>query len=326
MKRRRSFHWNQSGIAAGVVAVFLLAAVAGCGHKASESKQAAIPGSKQRIAELKSKRQEALLKVTGISRDTLKAKIYAEKKKQQQAGKKKHVQEALQSIQETENAIDLIKKGKTQAAMDTLAKTVGKLELLLTRYPSDSLILADSYEQTINLATNLKSAKWAHEQVKKWVAQDELQNARRLLDNMVSEIRITSVYLPIKTYPAAIKKAAKLLDEGKTKDAQAVLEEALTTLVIEERSIPIPIISAIALTDAASVMADSSKDKAVELLKNARVQLELAKELGYHPHDKIYKVLDKEIKSLMSSLKKGKKTKGVFQDLHKKLRKFKEKF
>ena len=309
-------------LTAGLVAMILFA---GCGKKAAQNKAMAQSTKKQAVG-VQTKRQGVVPESLGVSQDTLKARIKAEKKKQTQAGEKKHILEALEAISETQSAVDAIKKNDTQAAIDTLAKAVGKLELVLARYPNDSLILADSYVQTFSLMTNLKSAKWAHKRVKKLVADDDLQDARRLLDNMGSEIRITYVYIPMKTYPDAIKEAARLLDNGKSKEAQRVLERALNTLVIEERSIPIPLIDAMALTDAASQIADSSKTKALELLNNAHTQLLLAKELGYRPHEKIYKRLNKEIKELESKLKKGEKTKGVFDRLKADLKELKSKF
>ncbi len=307
---------------AGLMALVLFA---GCGKK-NVSQKTTPQATKKQAVGVQSKQQGVVPESLGVSQDTLKARIKAEKKKQTKAGEEKHILEALQAITETQNAVQAIKKNDVQAAIDTLAKAVGKLELVLARYPNDSLILADSYVQTFSLMTNLKSAKWAHKRVKKLVADDDLQDARRLLDNMVSEIRITYVYIPMKTYPDAIKEAARLLDNGKSKDAQKVLERALSTLVIEERAIPIPLIDAMALTDAAAQIADSSKTKALELLNNASTQLALAKELGYRPHEKIYKKLNKEIKNLESKLKKGEKTKGIFNQLKADLKELKSKF
>ena len=89
------------------------------------------------------------------------------------------------------------------------------------------------------------------------------------------------------TYPAALKQAAALLHQGKSQEAKAVLETALSTIVVEDIIIPLPLVRAqLALEGARSLLekkkrTDAESARMRELLATARTQLQLGKALGY---------------------------------------------
>ena len=67
-----------------------------------------------------------------------------------------------------------------------------------------------------------------------------MQKARPIVANLASEIVIETDNLPMATYPAAIKSAARLIDSGKIDDAKAELARALNTLVVTSVAFPLP--------------------------------------------------------------------------------------
>jgi YfdX protein len=90
------------------------------------------------------------------------------------------------------------------------------------------------------------------------------QEARRLMGSLASETVVSVSNIPLATYPAAIKEAAKLIDQNKSSEAKGVLQTALNTQVLTETIIPLPVVKA-----------------QTSLKEAARGQLELAQALGY---------------------------------------------
>jgi hypothetical protein len=105
------------------------------------------------------------------------------------------------------------------------------------------------------------------------------------------------------TYPAAIKQAAALIHANKPAEAATVLETALSTLVVEETVIPLPLVRAEALLDSARPLAEKPQRAAEEndrlrrLLDAARLQIELAQALGYATRDDL-EALSNELKTI----------------------------
>ena len=140
----------------------------------------------------------------------------------------------------------------------------------------------------------------------------------------MSEIRTTTVNLPLATYPDAMKEAARLLDADKTEAAKQILQNALSTLVVTEISLPLPVITAESLVEEASSLED--KDKALKLVGDAKTQLELAEELGYVASENQYAQLSQEIESLESQIKADGNTGNAFSKLKDNIAAFFESF
>jgi hypothetical protein len=125
-------------------------------------------------------------------------------------------------------------------------------------------------------------------------------------------MRITTVSIPLGTFPVAIKNAVALIDAGKANEAALVLDEELNTLVERTEIIPLPLLRAEALLTVASELEhkeDLSKEKSrAEVLKfadAAKEKLKLAELLGYGGKDDyqlLYTAID-EIKETIHSEK-----------------------
>jgi len=127
--------------------------------------------------------------------------------------------------------------------LNALAQAVGKLDILVASFPQVAFLPINSQVKALNMAADLGSIRRQREQVESLVKNGYLQQARRMLDYFASEIRISSVNLPMTTYPASIKAAARLIEENKLQEAKDSLAATLSTVVITENSIPIPVIN-----------------------------------------------------------------------------------
>lgn len=195
--------------------------------------------------------------------------------------------EAVSALDETQAAINAIDAGNNQEAIDALARATGKLEIILAREPNLALApVANSVIEHDVLATP-GDVTALLDRIKDLTDDGRLQEARRLMEGLASEMVIRTSNLPLGTYPDAIKRAAALLDEQKPQEAKLVLLNALSTIVVTETIIPLPIVRAEASVEAARVVAakenrtqEDNQAIAAELQK-AREQIEMAQALGY---------------------------------------------
>jgi len=137
------------------------------------------------------------------------------------------------------------------------------------------------------------------------LAIDELDfpGARSMLLHLMSEIRVRTYQLPLATYPTALKEAARLLADQKTKDAHAMLLTALGALVMIDRIISIPLLLAREHINQAQAAAATDKSKALQVLEKAKKELGRSCSLGYAGYDPEYLTLRDEISKLAKHLK-----------------------
>jgi hypothetical protein len=133
-----------------------------------------------------------------------------------------------------------------------------------------------------------------------------LQDARRLLENLASELTITTSSLPLATYPAALREAGRLIKERHGIEAALLLSQAMGTIIVEERAVPLPLIRAEAMLSAVDSLLSVSTANVEEvdlLLDNADYQISFAEALGYGKKDKEFKELHDAIKDLKKEVK-----------------------
>lgn len=234
------------------------------------------------------------------------------------------VKEAVVAIAETENALRALNAGKKDEALAALEKATGKLELVLARDPALALAPVDVEQVTFDLLADTKTIKALIYDAEKAIKDGEIQQARAIMMNLASEIVFRTTSIPLATYPDAIKAITPLIDAGKIDEAKQALRAALSTLVISEDIIPLPVLRADYMLAAAKTLSENMErsdedNKLLErLLKSARVQLQLAEALGYG-NKKLFKPLYKEIDEIERKTAGGKGGKGWFDSLEKKL-------
>ncbi len=229
--------------------------------------------------------------------------------------------EAIAAVQETIGAVRALSESKTDAALQSIESATGKIDIVLARNPEAALVPVDL---EVLIIDNVPE-DWDERQIASVadiasLAIDELDfpAARSMLRRLMSEIRVRTYQLPLATYPAALKEAARLLAEKKTKDAHAVLLTALGALVMMDRIISIPLLLAREHINQAQAAAATDKSKAQQLLEKAKKELGRSRSLGYAGYDPEYLTLRDEISKLAKELESGEETGSAFRRLKEK--------
>ncbi len=238
----------------------------------------------------------------------------------------KVIKEAVESIKLVTNVLVALNKNDTNTAKKELEKAIGKIEVVLSNPKAPALIPVDSkviVQEFVGTAYDAQNAVITTEAMLK---NKRVQDARHILSALVDEIDVSTTNLPLATYPAALKQAAKYLQEGKTEDAKRVLLATLNTFVTVTDVTPIGILEAETLINAASKIAKTDKKLALSHLEQAKADLKRDEALGYtSTSDTTYKVLNDAISNVEKEIKGKNKAEKLFEDLKAKLKEFKEK-
>ncbi len=225
--------------------------------------------------------------------------------------------EAVDAIRETEKALKALDGNKKKAALAALERAVGKLEIILARDPKLALSPVGVNAVVYDVMADIDAVKALKKRAIAALKDGRLQEARHMIRDLASETVISVTNIPLATYPLAIKSAAKLIGEGKTKEGRAALEAALSTLVITETIIPLPVTTAQTLLADAEKLGEkkdrSSKEnkKLEELLTLARRELKFAEVLGYGSKE-TFKGFYEEITKISEKTSDGKSGTGLF--------------
>lgn len=248
---------------------------------------------------------------------TTNTKVEQQKQDQTAEKRKEITSEAMAAISETRNALKALDENKTKDALSALERATGKLELILAREPKLALAPTSVSAVTYDVIAEVEKVKEVRKEAENLINDGQVQAARHLLSGLASETVISVSNIPLATYPAAIKQAAKLIDEGKQNEAKQVLQTALNTLVITNTIIPLPVATAQEVLKEAETLAEKSDRKEDEnkrldvLLKDARTQLEFAQALGYGTK-KDFKDLYQQLDEITEKTSGGKHGTGFF--------------
>ncbi len=227
------------------------------------------------------------------------------------------VREAMTANEDMLLAIVGLEHGDQDIAYKALADASGKLDVVLARDPAMKRVPISVRATTRDLESGPKSVGKALTDAKEQLSKGNVQAAKSLLQPLTSEIRITTESLPMDTYPAAIKQATQQIQAGKGDDAARLLANTLTSIVTTERVIPLPPLKAEADVQEAEALikADPVKNRpqALDLVNQARRQLEVGKLLGYGE----YKDVKQELAAVQDKLNGGSSDSGLFARLKK---------
>ncbi len=239
----------------------------------------------------------------------------------------KIIEEAVTALVKTNMALRHLDAKKTDAAIEDLAIAVGKLELVTTRNPELALAPVDVQVITHEFQGTIKDIKKAVKEAKELLKENRVQDARRILKDLGSEVIVRVVNIPLSTYPDGIKAVVPLIDQGKIEKAKAALQELLSTLVVVDHVIPLPIIKAdLILKDASEIAKKKNRSteeekKLSKLIKQAKNQLEIAEALGYGSSE-TFKSFYQTISKIEAKTKGGGTEEGLFKSLRKRLKEF----
>ncbi len=236
------------------------------------------------------------------------------------------VKEAVEAVFLTQKVLVDIDKKNKKAAIKDIEKAIGKLEVILAKKDAPLMLPIDASITAVEFQADISTIKAGLKTVMKLLRDGKVQEARALLNTFQSEIDITTVNLPLASYPKALKLAASYLHDNKLKEARDVLTMALSTLVTTKVIIPIPLITAEALIHDAQKIAKKDKKQALKHLELAKEELKKAELLGYTSEsDVTYKMLNKAINKVEKEIKGKNKAEKLFEELLQKLKSFKEK-
>lgn len=259
-----------------------------------------------------------------ISADSLQANLDREVAEQTAATEDVAVAEALAAVTETQAALVALADEDAGAATAALERAVGKLEVLLARRPELGLVPLDVTTEVVDTATGLEAIERLTDAVEDLTGDGRYQAARLILENLVSELRITTTSLPLATYPDAIRRAARAVEEGNLTAARRVLAGALSTLVVETRAIPLPVIDAEAMVEGAEALVEEGETSlAMAMLADAQYQLRRAEALGYGERDREFAALDEAIEELSERIEDEQESGSAFDALRERLERFK---
>ena len=245
--------------------------------------------------------------------------------------RKAMMEEAHAALDETNAALQALNDGKTKEALEALARATGKLELIVARDPELALAPVDVDLITHDIYATTEAIRKARDEAEELLEDGKVQEARALLSGLASEIIISVTNLPLATYPEAIKEISPLIDGGKIGEAKTALRAALSTLVVTNQVISLPVLRAQQMLNEAEELlekdelSDEDTKKIGELVESALKQLEMAELLGYGEEEEHQKFRD-QIAELQKKIGAEEETKGVFARLRKSLDGFRSSF
>ena len=249
--------------------------------------------------------------------------VEQQRQKTEQGSKKTLDKDAMVPIEQTRNAINAIAAGKNDEALSNLERATGKIDILLARNPATGLVPVNSVVEVIDAAPpDTRAILELAQDASLALDRKDYPTARALLYGLMSEIRDRTYNLPLATYPNALKRAAQLLQQKKTQEAQNEILTALNTLVVIDRVTPIPLLLAKNAINEAQAKSHQDKNTAQKLLETAKNEVVRARELGYAGKDQEYTALNEQISNLEKQLKGNEDLTVAFSHLKDKLSAF----
>jgi hypothetical protein len=246
--------------------------------------------------------------------------------KKVQDNKVELIKEALSSLEISSKALQNLEENNKDEAKKNIELALGKLEVILTSKEVPKLLPIENRLVVKNFVGGAKEVDIALKEVKRLIDNGRVQEAGELLISLQSELDITTISLPLATYPDALKLASKYLVENKIDEAKNVLKLALSTFANVEMVIPIPLINTVELVSVASTKAKENKSLALKYLTSAHDELDKAEKLGYiSKSTTTYKELHTLINGVEKEVKGPNKAEKLFNELGEKLKEFKSK-
>ncbi len=220
--------------------------------------------------------------------------------------------EAVEAQEAMLTAIYQLANHDKEGAYKSLTTASGKLDVLLARDPHLSMLPVDVRVTSTDLKADPKTVKETLSQVRAKLSGGKIQEARTMLEPLTSEIRISTDYMPMETYPKSIKEATRDTQAGNTDAAAQLLADTLSSLVTRVKVIPLPPLKAELDVQEAETLfqADPVKNKqaALDLLNRASQQLEVSNLLGYGD----FKTVQQELDSVKHKVHGGGADNGLF--------------
>jgi hypothetical protein len=231
------------------------------------------------------------------------------------ATQKQIFHEAKDAVLEIRKALVELDNKNAKIALAALKAASTNLDVVLKKNPNMAMLPVDIQVDIVDFNGDNNTISKATAEADKLLNNGQLQEARKILAVLASEMRTTTTSLPFGVLAEAVKKAQSLIEENtdeKTAEASVVLNDALNMLVETTDVMPLPILRAEGYLTEASIVEHTQDLKQEKVRENvlkftdeAKTQLKQAELLGYGGKDDyqmLYKAID-EIKDTMASEK-----------------------
>ncbi|WP_456397997.1 YfdX family protein [Desulfurobacterium sp.] len=233
---------------------------------------------------------------------------------------------ALTAMRKVDEAIILLKEGKTEQAKKVLTEAEKYVEKYMKENRGMGFVPLNQQIAVVEFRGDIKTVEKIVKKAEELLKEGRVQDAKALLNTLSDEIDVINVYLPLAMYKKVVKDAIKEIDKGKKEEAIKMLMAIRDSIAIQKIVIPIPMVKAQALIEKAKIMSKKERKVAVAYLKEAQKELRLAKALGYaYDFEKTYREMDRELKQLEMAIEGKKETGSLFNSILEKLKLLKEK-
>jgi hypothetical protein len=195
---------------------------------------------------------DSISTVSAAYSPTVSAFLFAPKAKESFTTKRelleeKHKQiklEALAAVTGAQNALIALKNNDSKRALALLKDATKHLDVLLAKNPQSNLMPAIIDADIYDFDSDTKQVEKLTNTANQLLAEHRVQAARQLLDQLVSEIHVTTISVPLGSFSMGVKDATYLANSGNVDKAEDVLYEVLNRLVKTIEITPIPILRA----------------------------------------------------------------------------------
>jgi hypothetical protein len=237
------------------------------------------------------------------------------------------IDEAVSAMKDTQKALTSLSNNNKKEAQDALRSATGKLEMVVARKPQMGLAPFQLNVTTHALLNDAQSVENLKTEAINALKDNRVQEARQIVSQLRSDTVISVASIPVATYPAALKDAARLIDQNKLDEAKAAITSALGTVVMTETIIPLPLARADFFIDDASKLSakknrtQEEKQQLTQDIKNGKESLQMAEALGYTPKD-AFKDSIAKLDEASKNAEAGKSGDNWFQDVKAKISSF----
>ena len=212
--------------------------------------------------------------------------------------------EIILGMQNTFKALQALHMNKKDEAKKDLQTALASFDKALKANPKLDVIPVDERLQAFEFIGTSKDIQKALDLGQKLLKEHDTQTAIDVISPLKDELDITTMAIPMKIYPVAVKKALDALNKGDTVTAYNDIAEAMNSLIVFKTVIPTPLLVAQDLVVTASKLDKSKKEEATKLLEAAKEALKRAELLGYtKKFDPEYKNLTKSINAIEKEIK-----------------------
>jgi len=230
------------------------------------------------------------------------------------------VVDAAVAMSEIEKALRSLDANDPQTAIDSIQTAIGKLQSVQAIRPDLALVPLGATVRTVDFITTKKEIEDQIDEVQRLLRHNQIQAAREAIGMLASETVITETELPLADFPEKLIEATKMIREEKNYQAKALITRTLSTVIVVDHVIPLPIVRAEAMLRDASHLAqkgDRTHDESArldKLLDNAHEQIEIAEQLGYGSKKDFTSVYD-QLDLIKEQAKNSEPTAGFFEKI-----------